>query len=138
VFSVDIKQGRLIHDRTLLELRRLALNGREHFRAINVAKVRDTRERGLLKWKPFLSEAQFAKFGFLLRGLAPAVIADLIDREVRSLNGSGSPERKRQITRKYLQAVLDGFPQSEPLFGPSPYRSSISQCPGGGKGTANF
>jgi hypothetical protein len=118
VFSVDIKQGRLIHDRTMLELRRVALTGQEHFRAPNVAKLRDKRERGLLKWKPYLSEAHFAKFAFLLRGLAPAIVGDLIDREIRSLNGDGTPERKRQIVRKNLLAVLDGFPEAQPLFTP--------------------
>ena len=49
---------------------------------------------------------------------APAIIDDLINREIRSLNGDGTPERKRQIVRKNLLAVLDGFPEAQPLFTP--------------------
>jgi hypothetical protein len=116
VFAVDLKQGRLIHDRTVLELRRTLLNGRQRFPSINVAELRDKRERGLLKWKPYLSQAHFEKLVYLLRGLAPVIIGDLIDREVRALNGDGTPERKRAIIRKHLRHALDGFPHSEPLF----------------------
>jgi hypothetical protein len=69
VFGVDLRQGRLIHDRTMLELRRTVLGGRERFRQINTAKFRDRREKGLLKWKPYLSEGNFARLTHLMRGL---------------------------------------------------------------------
>jgi hypothetical protein len=100
----------------MLELRRTMLAGRERYPPINVAALRDKRERGLLKFKPYLNSANFAKLVFLLHGLAPALVSDLIERETKSLNGDGTPERRREIIRKYLYAVLEGFPGAAPLF----------------------
>lgn len=115
-FGVDVKSGRLIHDRTMLELRRVMLAGRTQFPRVNVSELRDKRERGLLKYRPFLCTGDFAKLCFLFRGLAPVIVGDLIEREMRTLNGEGTSERRREVIRKYLRAALDGFPDSVPLF----------------------
>jgi hypothetical protein len=67
---VDLKTGWLIHDRTMLELRRTMLAGWRDYPPINVARLKDKRERGLLKFKAFLSEPDFSKLCFLMKNLA--------------------------------------------------------------------
>jgi hypothetical protein len=116
VFNVDLKTGRLVHDKTILELRRVMLNGRQHFPPINVCKLRDKRERGLLKFRPYVSQENFDKLVYLMRNLAPIIISDQIEKETRSLNGEGTPERKRAIIREQLNFAIDGYPNAVPLF----------------------
>jgi hypothetical protein len=115
-FAVDLKLGRLIFDRTVLELRRTLLNGRVRFPSVNIAELRDKREKGLLKYKPYLSHPHFSKLVFLLRGLAPAIVQNLIEQDLRKLNGNREPEARRAIVRRHLWSVLNGFPDAKPLF----------------------
>jgi hypothetical protein len=116
VHAVDLKQGRLIFDRTLLELRRTMLAGRERFPEINISVLKDKRERGLLKFKPFLSQPNFDKLIYLMRGLAPAIIDERIAQGIRSLNGTRSPETEREVIRQNLRYALEGYPDARPLF----------------------
>jgi hypothetical protein len=115
-FDVDLKTARLIHDRTMLELRRTMLAGRRDYPAINIARFRDKRATGLIKFKLYLSQTNFNKLCFLMKDLAPQILSDLIDKEVRALNGDGTPERRREIIRKQLNHAICGYPDSRPLF----------------------
>ena len=117
VFNVDLKTGRLIHDKTILELRRTMLGDRRGgYPPIDLAHFKDRRAHGLLRFKPYLSYPDFCKLCFLMKNLAPALLLDLIQRETRSLNGEGTPERRRAIIRKYLAGAINGFPDAAPLF----------------------
>jgi hypothetical protein len=117
VFAVDLRQGRLIFDRTMLELRRTMLAGRRNYPAINISILKDKRERGLLKFKPFLSRPNFDKLVFLMKHLAPAIVDDRIAQGIRSLNGTRCPKTEREVIRQNLGYVLNGGdPDARPLF----------------------
>jgi hypothetical protein len=116
VFSVDLAPARLLHDQTLLELRRSTLDGRTHYPKVNEAVLRDKRERGLLKFRPFLSQVEFNKLIYLMRNLAPEILNHRIQQQLRALNGTRNSQTEQEVIRRNLDHALNGYPDSRPLF----------------------
>jgi hypothetical protein len=118
VFGVDLRQGRLIHDRTVLELRRtllphlLQLNGHKFPVA---SRLRGRHSRGLCKYRGYLDAAEFARLAHLLAGLAPAIVDDHVARELRALNGDRA-KRRDEVIRRCLLEAIHGYPHARPLF----------------------
>jgi len=93
VFGLPAKRARVLHDQTLLEVRRQLLD------VVQVPKITTEnliglRQFALAKYAPQLSSKDFSRLIFLMRNLAPAIIP--------------RPDR--------IDLILNGFPGARPLF----------------------
>jgi hypothetical protein len=73
VFSIDPTRSRQLYDLTLLSVRRMLLSERK-LRPVSANELRNSRTRALLRYRSQLSEEEFARLCFLMRGLSPVAI----------------------------------------------------------------
>jgi hypothetical protein len=92
VYGIDPARSRVLHDATLLEVRRTLLDVVD-IPEVEVADLRGTRAIALGKYASGLSSEDFSRLVFLMRGLAPAII-----------------EAGR------IDWILNGYPHARPLF----------------------
>jgi HK97 family phage major capsid protein len=73
VFGIAPRRARHIYDLTILAARRALLDERK-LGPVNVYRLCGTRQRALTKYRPRLSNGDFARLVHLMVGLAPAII----------------------------------------------------------------
>jgi hypothetical protein len=103
VFGLSPQRSRMLHDLTMLEVRRQLLDVVE-IPTVSRRSLIGTRGRALAKYSDQLSSADFSRLVFLMRNLAPVII----------------PKTDR------IDLILDGFPDAQPLF-PSEFGRRVEQ-----------
>ncbi len=96
VYGLHPKRARVLHDQTLLEVRRQLLDVVQ-IPKITTENLIGLRQFALAKYAPQLSSKDFSRLIFLMKNLAPTIIP--------------RPER--------IDLILDGFPNARPLFDPA-------------------
>jgi hypothetical protein len=97
----------------MLEMRRILYDSLPERAIIVPGRLLGTRSAWMADYKPLLSDVEFTRFFYLMRGLAPYVLL-ILDPTFTSHRRDRCPT----IARSNLELVLRGHPSAPLLFKP--------------------
>ena len=109
-FGLDHGRAREVFDLSMLEVRRVLFDDLKRHKPV-ISRLRGTHCFWMTKLRPLLSDIEFAKFYWLMRGLSPGTIF-----LIHPQNRSRRVDRNRPVTRESLLWILDGHPLATRLF----------------------
>ena len=116
VHQLSHERSRELHDLTALEVRRALFDDLKRHKQIVAGRLYGTRMQWMVGFSDLLSAAEFTKFYFLMKNLAPYLLLLIVDPAKK---GNHRRDRCPTIGRHNLDLILHGDPDGVLLFGAS-------------------
>jgi DNA-directed RNA polymerase specialized sigma24 family protein len=113
VYQLNHTRSRELHDLSALEVRRALYGDLKHREQIIPGRLLGTRSAWMTNYQSLLSLAEFTKFYFLMKNLAPYLLLLIVEP---AKNGSHRRDRSPAVDRRNLELILYGCPDAVPLF----------------------
>jgi hypothetical protein len=111
VHGISHDRSRELFDLSMLEVRRILYDTLGAKQKVVPGQLLGTRCAWMANYKPLLSESEFTKFFYLMKGLAPYLLM-IIDPAFTSHR----TDRYPAVGRRNLGYILHGHPDAVPLF----------------------
>jgi hypothetical protein len=113
VYQLSHARSRELYDLTMLEVRRVLYDDVKRREPIAPGKLYGTRCHWMAQYSPLLSSAEFTRFYYLMRDLAPYLLLLIIDP---TKSNNHRQDRNPAVARRNHELILHGHPDALPLF----------------------